>query len=47
MQRQMAADLDSKFLQAYSSGEKTMSEGEHVSIKGSLIFGSNPQNSGE
>ncbi len=45
--RKMAADLDAEFLQAYACGDRTMSNGEHVSIKGSQIFGRDPQNGSE
>ena len=44
MKRTMAADLDAEFLEAYFSGEKTMSRGEHVSIKGRQLGDKNLQN---
>ena len=44
--REMAADLDAEYLEAYASGKKTMSRGEHVSIKGSKRMFKDPPNGG-
>ena len=47
MKRKMEADLEAEYLEAYSSGKKTMLRGEHVSIKGQQVGGKNLQNGDE